>query len=898
MLFIKIFRTALFYFLIGSKLYAQAPEYANKEAFAEKIYLQLTDQKFHNDETIWFKVIALDAAFHSPKRSSGVLYIELINSKNEILDSKLLKVVNGIASGSIELFNSYQPGNYLLRAYTKWNENFGQKFITYREIEILDKRYNTSLYTLRYENHPKNKETVSGAINPQFIDENHDDKLKISVRTVDDSTSFKVKKNDDGEFLFSYDIQGINKPHEISVETSNRERYNAKLYPEAYLDLSFFPESGRMVEGLDSRVAFKAINADGKGCGIRGKVVNENNETVALIESNPLGMGSFNLRSTKIESQYTALITIEGEDTQYAFKLPQVYKYGYKLRIEKIKGRIVIEAKTNLKEDVDIVLKGISRGFNYCTLTKKTSNGAYIFVIPEDHLPYGIIQFQLLTGKDVVSQRVFFNTLPDREIDLDVSGLSETYKKRDKIQIVLKSSSFAGDPVPSNNSVYVRQIRDSIKPSTRQENILSYFLLSSDLRGKIENPAYYFKGNNIEEIDNLLLTQGWTLYKYTSKIDKFKYSKELGLSVSGLVTNRKGKPKMDSVDVTLLTLDKNKDVYNYRIKSHGNFRLNLEDIYGKKVPLLYEISSDEETYNNPFKFIFDKMNHPEIIYDLRNIYIIDNIENDTFQPQSDPAESNRIRNGDDLFDKDATFLDEVVIDANNMTPIRKKVIERYGSPDVIIDEKSLMNSKQKYAYGLFSVIRDFYPDKIRILETYDGTLFPSVFGENATLILIDNLPVKIDNYHLLKFIPTEEVTSFEIIYTAKNFSRLYQIVYPGSHQFIPIYGAIVAIYTKKRGGLFSAVDSFKGDSNSITIPAFATEKEFYIPRYDHKENRSDDFPDYRNLVFWKPKLKSNENGLSNIEFYHGDDTGLFQIIIESIGESGELSYKELYYRVE
>lgn len=51
----------------------------------------------------------------------------------------------------------------------------------------------------------------------------------------------------------------------------------------------------------------------------------------------------------------------------------------------------------------------------------------------------------------------------------------------------------------------------------KQENIRSYFLLSSELKGAIENPSFYFNEENkerYEAIDALMLTQGWRNYKY------------------------------------------------------------------------------------------------------------------------------------------------------------------------------------------------------------------------------------------------------------------------------------------------------------------------------------------------------------------------------------------------
>ena len=50
-------------------------------------------------------------------------------------------------------------------------------------------------------------------------------------------------------------------------------------------------------------------------------------------------------------------------------------------------------------------------------------------------------------------------------------------------------------------------------------NILSYYYLSSQIRGKIYNPAYYFDERNngqTEGMELLLLTQGWRRYVWNT----------------------------------------------------------------------------------------------------------------------------------------------------------------------------------------------------------------------------------------------------------------------------------------------------------------------------------------------------------------------------------------------
>ncbi len=75
------------------------------------------------------------------------------------------------------------------------------------------------------------------------------------------------------------------------------------------------------------------------------------------------------------------------------------------------------------------------------------------------------------------------------------------------------------------------------KIQNMRQNILSYFLLSSDLRGEIENPGFYFNedDNSFNDLDALLLTQGWRKYLYTKPVDKISFQPETNLTVSGTV---------------------------------------------------------------------------------------------------------------------------------------------------------------------------------------------------------------------------------------------------------------------------------------------------------------------------------------------------------------------------
>lgn len=63
----------------------------------------------------------------------------------------------------------------------------------------------------------------------------------------------------------------------------------------------------------------------------------------------------------------------------------------------------------------------------------------------------------------------------------------------------------------SNLSISV--IRHDSLQQFVQPDIVSYLLLSSDLKGSIESPHTYLNANH-ETIDNLMLTHGWSRFRW------------------------------------------------------------------------------------------------------------------------------------------------------------------------------------------------------------------------------------------------------------------------------------------------------------------------------------------------------------------------------------------------
>ena len=93
-----------------------------------------------------------------------------------------------------------------------------------------------------------------------------------------------------------------------------------------------------------------------------------------------------------------------------------------------------------------------------------------------------------------------------------------------------------------------------MKENENADNIFSYMLLNSELKGHIENPKYYFEGSdNVrnERLDLVMLTHGWRRYNISSILTgtkpKIHYLFEKEQSVTGSVTGSIGKARNPSV---------------------------------------------------------------------------------------------------------------------------------------------------------------------------------------------------------------------------------------------------------------------------------------------------------------------------------------------------------------
>ncbi|MEQ8878905.1 MAG: hypothetical protein RLQ12_04690 [Cyclobacteriaceae bacterium] len=874
--------------------------YSAPSHLAEKVYLQLDGKVYTKGNVIWFKSIVLSAGNHFPSTLSRILYVELVNSDETIMERKLIKLDNGIGQGFFELFESYAPGTYLIRAYTSWNKNFGPDFFFKEYIQVFANNQRIQrrpINSVKFIKEDAEAYRLTAGFNPLEMDSLHQGKLKVSITLDNKVDSLFLKKTKDDEYLLDYTFSGDSRLVRLQMQTENNKAYASTIIlDQDLIDLQFLPESGELVHGLTSKVGFKVLDARGKGKMLAGEIIDEQENLITPFKSNELGMGSFIIQNADSTKKYYARIKAEAPELKtLLYPLPKVTPVGNVLSIKKNGDNLLIRAKSNYLKNDSIYLT-LSQGGKrlYDLKFELPENGTFNFELACQKLPDGIISFTMLDSKGrPLAERVYFNENPASRIKINLAVDKESYEKRDLTELTIETVDQTNSPIPAHLSVLVVSKKQLGKIQQQRQNILSYFLLDSELKGEIENPGFYFNKDSSmhDHLDALMLTQGWRNYNYNKQDVIYTHLPETNLTVSGQVSGLFSEKRKKQAELTLTTFGNNPTVDVQIADSLGNFTFNLKDEYGQQVNVLIQSAKASGKKMN-YNIALNDKESPKANFDLKNTIVEpDSLVDDFIRKELQRKkieQSFEVQEGNIL-------LDEIEFTGTRLTENQQEVREEYGEPDVVIDGKAIQEKEQNWSYGLYSVLRQHFLDKIIIDHHPGGLLSARITGSDITLVVVDGIPVKSHDYQMIPYIPPTEVKSFEVIECAKNFDKLFLETYGKPLMWPILCGGVVAIYTYSEKGIHGTKKPV--GLLHTSIPVFSTPRDFYAPRYD-KPNLINKLPDLRTLLHWEPELLTNASGKTSTSFFNGDNVGEMMIVVEAVSGDGSIGYQELEYVVE
>ena len=564
---------------------------------------------------------------------------------------------------------------------------------------------------------------------------------------------------------------------------------------------------------------------------------------------------------------YSAWVILS--QTLVPVKIPTTYDEGYVMHLEETAdNKLKIIVRCNIPStDPDLYLfintRSLIKGIQQQRLNENTA----IFYLDKKSLGDGISQLTVFNAaRSPVCERLYFKA-PTDQLHITEQLLQPEYATREKIDLALLTRRNDGRPEKANLSMSTFLL-DSLQ-QIPSENILSYFLLSSELKGKIENPAYYLENTGPdarEAMENLLLTQGWTRFRWEDLLQNkkpyFEFLSESGTSIiNGKIINRLTGSPSPSILGYLSVPGKHFEFVTALSDNDGNIQFNIPNFYGAGEIIAQTNGLTDSNYRIDISYPFsDKFSTRP----FSDFYLPSTWQDQLLRRSISAQVENTYQ-----INLKHSFLPAPIHDT----------FPFYGLPDRAynLDDYTRFTTQEE-------VIKEYVLDaRIRRQSgkphfQVKNALF-EVFFENDPLLLIDGLPV-FDIEKLLSIDPLK-IREIDVI--------------PHKYYTGPIVSEGIISYKTYEGDL----GGYTLDPNAVALQynGLQQEREFYAPAYETSERKNSPIPDFRNLLQWSPDLRTDEQGNQRLSFYTSDLTGKFAIFIQGMTPNGLAGYKILTFTV-
>ena len=824
----------------------------------EKLYLHLDKPFYGAGEKIWFKGYLVNATTHQDNSQSNFIITELINRSDSIVERKKIRRDSLGFHNAFTLPATLPAGDYSLRGYSNWMLNEDPDFFFSRNIKIGNSIDNTIVSSIEYQQEDDTHYTakIKFTSNVQAVFENTTIKY---LYLENGKIKNKGKKKTDENGWISISLPDLKSPaaRRIEVEFDDPQYiYKRTFYLPVFtndFDVKFFPEGGALLSIPHQNVAFKVQGADGFSKEVEGFLFNSKGDTLTNFRSEHNGMGIFTMNPVDNETYYVTART--NDSITKRFDLPAIEPKGISIAMSHYKQEIRYEIqKTETTEwPQKLFLLAHTRGK---LAILQPINPERTFGKMNDSLfTEGITHFMLIDQQgNALSERLVF--VPDHKPNQwQITADQPTYGKREKVSLQIAAKDNEGNPVEGTFSVSITD-RKSIQPDSLADNILSNLLLTSDLKGYVEDPAYYFLNQDartLRSIDYLMMTHGWRRHKIENVLRtpslNFTNYIEKGQTISGRIMGffganvKKGPicvlaPKYNII-ATTETDEKGQFIVNTSFRDSTTFLVQARTKKGfagvdiLMDPPQYPVATHKAPYFNGAATFME-----DYLMNTRDQYYMEG--------------GMRVYN-----------LKEVTVTAKRERPSSKSIYTG-GINTYTVEEDRL----QGYGQTAFDAA-----SRLPSVTITNGSEIHIRNNSEPAIIVIDDIVYE-DASDILKDIQVSDMSSISLLRGADA----------------------VILGPRASGG--AVVITLKDPRNLPARPAqgiitytplgYSESVEFYHPTYDTPEKKNAQRSDFRSTVYWNPELRLDAEGKATIEYYTPDSTAPEDIIIEGVDKNGKV----------
>ena len=779
--------------------------------YPEKIYVQ-TDKPYYTlGEDLWFSAYLVNGITHQESQQSNVIYVELINAQDSIVQKRQLLVKDLSTAGDFKLKKNWKPGNYTLRAYSNYMRNEDSDYFFQAKIPVWD------------------------------------------VPKTDTPNVEAILKTDQ-------------KTPERALDTK----------PE----IGFYPESGYLVNNISSKIAIKVKTKLAPDTNIEGVIKNSKDEIIAPFSIYKFGLGVVKL-TPEPNTSYYASVTINGK--AYKYELPKALQKGYHLEVSNTGKQVLIQVNSNSALGLkNTFLVAHQRGNLIYEKLESEDLSSYKVALDTKFLQDGVTNITLFnsSGKPVCERLVYVDN-PNNAITVNLNTAQQTLSTEETVDLEIGISNATGKALYGNLSMSITDL-DAVEQDTKNENIKTYLLLNSDLRGTIEDPGYFFQKENdfrrLFLLDLLMLTHGWRRFNwqdvlYNSAKKHSAFETEKGIYISGRTTALKGGRQQISVPTRLTIMGVTPHQENQKSNTKGKFKYG-PFVFSDTLNILLEARRNSFSKqdldiktNRDVAIHLDNLlaNSPDVALE-NNPNILTQAVKDSSKIVAFLKQAKRNSKFEEAFLASQIQLEEVIIQANKKDAEEKRRQELnektiYGNPTHRFDLSTREDQRIFDIIDLINQIPSVQANNERI----------SIRNQGSPAILLDGFPTALED---ILFLTGEDIEFIDVIDSSQAFFTS------------NASNGVIAIYSREGGIISNANIKRKPGIIDFTAHGFYTARTFYT---DTTENEFKTTPNtIKSTLYWTPKIVLSEAnaGLGKTSFKTTDTKSNYAIKIEGITTEG------------
>ncbi|CAA9284013.1 MAG: hypothetical protein AVDCRST_MAG56-3960 [uncultured Cytophagales bacterium] len=663
--------------------------------------------------------------------------------------------------------------------------------------------------------------------------------------------------------------------------------------PAPELTVRFFPEGGRLVEGLTANAGIHLTGPDGKGLAAKGRIFDDLKQETAVFATDEAGLGVVTFKPLPGRT-YRAEVFGGAGSTFHA--LPPVRREGFSLRVDPgTPGQLTVRiARTDVPAEDSLLLVVQHRQSLVHAAPVTLQDGRAELAIPRAKLPPGVSRLVLLDRKGKLhAQRLVFRESNLPPLKVRVKPVAAGLAPRGKATLALAVTDSAGNPLAGEFSVSVTDARQQWSDSTRHSLRTNHWL-TAELPGFVEAPGGYLAAGDASRLDRLLLVHspGWSYWPgLVEKAPRVPGVEEFFMTVSGRVTDARGKKVLAGHRVVMMPADSGyRRSHQAFTDSAGRFRLPRLD-FSDTLRVSFFVYNPQGKVTEALVAL-DSVPPPGDFSTPYPAYLLER-----YRPVAEVAQPVQAKS---LITKKVHQLETVTVKG------RRK-------PKPTEAEKSLSMADRVLTFGEdagnYSTIFEMLVGKVpglQVMIAADGTAYfrtrgVSSFGANATsvqndqsyggaggkpreaqpegstqpLFLVNGTPIMGDGQavnDVLLSISPREVARIEVTTGVGGAAFGAQ----GGNGVIAIFLKKIADYDREDQGRLR---------RKYVLTGYATHKP--VPMPDYGKAGDNPAPDGRDVLYWNPLLKTDEGGEATIEFYNSDQARRFLIVLEGITADGQ-----------